>query len=80
MARPVRVRESYTGDRSRLSRLEIAVEKDPRLNGEQRSGVTELIHKLISALMDLDSKLPPLPHGEANGKRRRRKVARAAIA
>jgi hypothetical protein len=61
MARPVRVRKSYTGDRSRLSRLELAVEKDPRLSLDQRQALSEQIRKLVGLLMELDSKLPPLP-------------------
>jgi len=60
MARPVTVRQSYTGDRSRLARLELAVERDPRLTKEQKMSITEVIRRLVTLFMDLGS-LPPLP-------------------
>lgn len=64
MARPIRVRERYTGDRSRLLKLEMAVEKDPRLAPDQRTMLSEQIRKLVSMFMDLDSTLPPLANSE----------------
>jgi len=59
MARPVRIRKSYTGDRSRLSRLEEAVEKDPRLLSEKKAEVLDLVRKLISLFMEVDQNLAP---------------------
>lgn len=85
MARPVRIRRSYTGDRSRLSRLEMAVEKDPRLSDGQKTEVSEHIRKLVTLLMELDSKLPPLPNpgqptlpGGKDERRRRRQPVETA--
>lgn len=76
MARPVRVRERYTSDRSRLLRMEMAVEKDPRLSPEQRTAISEQIRKLVATFMELDSVLPPLSDGSIGtgqpvGKRKR---------
>ena len=74
MARPVSIRQSYTQDRSRLARLELAVEKDPRLTPEQKCSITESIRRLVTLFMELGT-LPPLaalPRGLANGSRRRR--------
>lgn len=82
MARPVRVRTSYTSDRSRLLRLEQAVEKDPRLTPEKRAEVTEQIRRLVTVFMDLDSVLPPLSESSAGakpaGKRKRRRSSEAS--
>ena len=58
MARTVTVLRSYTGVRSRLSRLEIAVEKDERVSPEDRANVREHIRRLVSLLMAVDAKLP----------------------
>lgn len=55
MARPVRIRLTYTGDRSRLTRLEEAVEKDPRLEVEKKSEVLESIRRLVGLLAELDA-------------------------
>jgi hypothetical protein len=75
MARPVSIRQSYTGDRSRLARLELAVEKDPRLTPEQKSSITESIRRLVTLFMELGT-LPPLgsrSDGLENGSGRRRR-------
>jgi hypothetical protein len=80
MARPVTVRETYTRERSRLSRLEMAVEKDPRLGPEQKSKAAASIRGLVQVLMDLDSTLglaPPLP-ADASAERGARSRRRAA--
>lgn len=70
MARPVRIRLTYTGDRSRLSRLEEAVEKDQRLNPDDKAETLDLIRKLLAVLMKLDRELPPLmPRELATAKR-----------
>ena len=61
MARPVAVKVSYTGERSRLSRLEMAIEKDPRLPQDQKTKAAMSIRGLVQALMDLDSTLGSLP-------------------
>lgn len=83
MARPVRVRSSYTSDRSRLIRLEQAVEKDPRLTPEKKASVTEQIRKLVTMFMDLDGALPSLsePNGAGDkpvGKRKKRRSSEAS--
>ncbi len=80
MARPVTIRETYTRERSRLSRLEMAVEQDPRLGPEQKSKVAVSIRNLVQVLMDLDSTLGPGPSlpAEAQGERVARSRRRAA--
>jgi hypothetical protein len=55
MVRPIRVRSTYTGDRSRLSRLELAIEKDPRLTAEERRAVGDSIRAVIKRLMQIDA-------------------------
>lgn len=72
MARPVRMRLTYTGDRSRLSRLEEAVEKDPRMEPEKKAEVLEHIRKLISLFLELDRRLPSAMPVELATPRRRR--------
>ena len=57
MARPVRIRKNFTGDRSRLTRLEEAVEKDERLGPEKKAEITELIRRLTGIFSELDGKL-----------------------
>lgn len=70
MARPVRMRLTYTGDRSKLSRLEEAVEKDERLAAEEKAETLDLIRKLLAMLMKLDVGLPPvMPRELASAKR-----------
>jgi len=73
MARPVTVRKSYTADRSRLVRLELAVEKDPKLSSEQKSNVTEKIRSLIQAFMELDGDLGIANGAEDHGKSKSRR-------
>lgn len=77
MARPVRIRLTYTGDRSRLSRLEEAVEKDTRIPVEKREKVLEHIRALASLFIDLDRSLPPVIPVELS-KRRRPRESKAA--
>ena len=57
MGRPVRIRDTFTGDRSRLTRLEEAVERDPRLSSEERAELVGLIRQLLAKLIGLDAKL-----------------------
>jgi hypothetical protein len=70
MARPVRIRLTYTGDRSKLARLEEAVEKDTRLKPEVKAEILDLIRKLIAAFMKLDAGLPPVMPKELSSRRR----------
>jgi len=72
MARPVRMRLTYTGDRSKLSRLEEAVEKDPRMEPEKKAEILEHIRKLITLFLELDRKLPPVMPSELATPRRAR--------
>lgn len=66
------MRLSYTGDRSRLSRLEEAVEKDPRMPADKKAAVLEHIRALVSLFLDLDRNLPPIMPPELAESRRRR--------
>lgn len=83
MARPVRMRKTYTGDRTKLARLEEAVLKDPRLSDEKKTQVLDQIRQLVGLLMGLDSNLPPVPEGLARVERTertgRKKVAAAVV-
>ena len=73
MGRPVRMRLTYTGDRSRLSRLEEAVEKDPRLQPEKKAEILDLIRKLLTAFMETDVSLPSVMPKELAAPRRPRR-------
>lgn len=59
MSRPVRRRSSYTGDRSKLSSLELAIEKDQRLSDAEKQAVSTQIRKLVALFIELDSKYAP---------------------
>jgi hypothetical protein len=61
MARKVRVRERYTADRGRLTRLEEAVEKDPRVNPEEKVRLRELLQELVSLFVSIDNRLHSMP-------------------
>jgi hypothetical protein len=66
------MRLTYTGDRGKLTRLEEAVEKDPRLTSEKKSEIMEHIRKLIALFMELDRDLPPVMPAELLSRRRSR--------
>lgn len=75
MARPVRIRERYTADRSRLTRLEEAVEKDPRVTAEEKIMLHDLLRKAVSLFITIDDRLhamPALPSVSAASKTVRR--------
>ena len=81
MGRPVRLRQSYTGDRSWLLKLEVAVERDPRLDDGQRSLVTTKIRELVELLAELDTTFPsvhgkkaPLPVSTSKSKKQSRRM------
>lgn len=87
MARPVRVRKSYTGDRSRLSRLEEAVEKDSRLPDEKKAEALGLIRQLVVLLMEIDGDLtqasqefPNRKRSKKTGKKNGKLARRSAVA
>lgn len=61
MVRPLGIRRSYTGDRSRLSRLELAIEKDTRIPVEKRALAGKAIREAINMLMEIDSALGQQP-------------------
>ena len=54
MARPVKVREKYTTDRTRLCRLEEAVERDERLPDELRGKLREQLQNLTALFVEAD--------------------------
>ncbi len=54
MPRPIKVRDSYQGDVTYLSRLSQAVNKDDRMNEPWRKMVKRKINDLIVALMNSD--------------------------
>jgi hypothetical protein len=67
----VRIRLTYTADRSRLSRLEEAVEKDPRMPPERKSEVMDHLRKLTALLLEQDRSMPPeMPAGLAPKRRK----------
>lgn len=58
MARPVRVRERYTADRGRLTRLEEAVERDPRLDEDvEKYFIRAHLRELVSLFAKIDDRL-----------------------
>jgi hypothetical protein len=77
MGRAVKIRKSYTGDRTFLSRLENAIERDTRLSPDERSGARQTIQQLISCLMELD-KSHPDSRVTPGGTGSKKSVARAA--
>ncbi len=70
MARPVKVRDRYTSERTRLARLEEAVEKDPRITDAEKSALRDLLHRLTAVFTAIDDRLPSLP--APRGRRARR--------
>jgi hypothetical protein len=57
MPRGVRQRTAYTGDRTRLSRLEEAIGRDARLSDQTREGAVGQVRQLIETLLRLDEQI-----------------------
>lgn len=75
MGRPIRMRQSYTGDRSALLKLEVAIERDERLERVMRTTLTEKIKELVQLLSDTDSVLlVASPKGSRSSRARRIKT------
>jgi hypothetical protein len=71
--------KGYTSVRARLFRLEVAVDKDERLEPEDKGKVKALIQGLVTFLLDIDRKYP-IEVEKAVAKRGKGKAASSAAA